>query len=202
MEVRTSPNKSRWILTKSYKQNTLVDTNTHVHQPRRLHTRTCSSSRPLCWWRCSQCLDTAETFQEVSESAAKVRRQYLSLCCVRRMEMKRSSLLPTCITDSSVSEYFSSVCLISCRQHSRLSTPHFCCCCNSCFARWWNAQTPCLTVKSGLRLRSPFQDVPLSSLSLHRFHLLSPLHPPQSHISQHLHLTCHWSTYNTIFQQQ
>lgn len=38
----------------------------------------------------------------------------------------------TCNIDSSVSEYFSSVCLISCRQHSRLSTPVFCCCTNKC----------------------------------------------------------------------
>lgn len=37
----------------------------------------------------------------------------------------------TCNIDSSVSEYFSSVCLISCRQHSRLSTPVFCCCINT-----------------------------------------------------------------------
>lgn len=33
----------------------------------------------------------------------------------------------TCSIDCSVSEYFSSVCLISCRQHSLLSTPVFCC---------------------------------------------------------------------------
>lgn len=117
------------------------------------------------------------------------------------MQMKCSPHLPTWITDSSVSEYFSSVCLISCRQHSRLSTPYFCCCCNNWFAHLLKAEPPRLKVKSGLRpcgLHSLFQDVQLSSSSLHRFHLLCSLHPPQSHIVHHLHLMCHWSTYNTI----